>query len=107
MALTFEMAHFVVHEGDEEALRAERPEMVRALQEAFPEALAAWLTRQDDGSWLDVILWQSREAAEEAARRINEVPEARSWFRHIAASHGIRHVEVIHEQLFALDRRSA
>ena len=105
MALTFELAHFVVHEGNEEALLAERPAMVRALQEAFPNALAAWLARQDDGSWLDVILWQSRQSAEEAARRIDEVAEARSWFRHIAASHGPRHVEVIHEQLFALDRR--
>jgi predicted transcriptional regulator len=105
MALTFELAHFVVHDAHEEALLAERPEMVRALQEAFPDALAAWLTRQDDGSWLDVILWQSREAAEEAARRIDEVAEARSWFRHIAASRGLRHVEVVHEQLFGVDRR--
>jgi hypothetical protein len=103
--LTFELAQFVVRDGEEETLLAERPAMVRALREAFPAVLAAWLTRQDDGSWLDVILWQSREAAEEAAHRIDEVAEARSWFRHIAESHGLRHVEVIHEQLFALDRR--
>jgi hypothetical protein len=100
VALTFELAHFVVSEGDEEALLAERPAMVRALKEAFPEAVAAWLTKQDDGSWLDVVLWQSREAAEEAARRIDEVEEARSWFRHIEKSHGLRHVEVVHEQHF-------
>jgi hypothetical protein len=107
MALTFELAQFVVRDGEEDALLAERPAMVRALREAFPAALAAWLTRQDDGSWLDVILWQSREAAEEAARRIDEVGEARAWFRHIARSHGLRHVEVIHEQLFGLERRPA
>jgi hypothetical protein len=107
MALTFELAHFLVNKGDEEALLEERPAMVRALREAFPEALAAWLTRQDDGSWLDVILWQSREAAEEAARRIDEVADAPSWFRHIAESYGLRHVEVVHEQLFILDRRHA
>jgi hypothetical protein len=108
MALTFELAEFVVREGgEEEALLAERPAMVRALREAFPAALAAWLTRQDDGSWLDVILWQSREAAEEAADRIHEVEQARSWFRHIAESRGLRHVEVVHEQLFALELRQA
>jgi hypothetical protein len=28
--------------------------MVPALRRAFPGALATWLTRQDDGSWLDV-----------------------------------------------------
>jgi hypothetical protein len=105
--LTFELAQFVVRDGEEDAFVAERPAMVRALREAFPTALAAWLTRQSDGSWLDIILWQSREAAEEAARRIDEVPEARSWFRHIAESHGLRHVEVVHEQLFVLDRRHA
>jgi hypothetical protein len=62
------------------------------------------LTKQDDGSWLDVVLWRSREAAEEAAQRIASVPEARSWFRHVAESHGLRHVEVVHETLFALER---
>ena len=105
--LTFELAQFVVRDGEEEALLAERPAMMRALREAFPAALAAWLTKQDDGSWLDVILWQNREDAEEAARRIDEVAEARSWFRHIAQSHDLRHVEVMHEQLFMLDRRNA
>ena len=102
--LTFELAQFTVREGEEEALVAERPAMVRALREAFPAALAAWLTKQDDGSWLDVVLWESREAVEEAARRIDEVAEAHSWLRHIAESHGVRHVEVVHEQLFALER---
>jgi hypothetical protein len=49
--------------------------------------------------------WQKRKAAEEAARRIDKVPEARSWLRHIAEPQGLRHVEVIHEQLFALELR--
>lgn len=105
MQLTFELAHFVVREGDEEALLAERPAMVRALREAFPDALAAWLTREDDGSWLDIVLWRSREAAEEAARHIDQAPEAKHWFRHIAESKGLRHVEVAHEELFELPAR--
>jgi hypothetical protein len=103
MTRTFELAQFTVREGEEALLVVERPEMITALQRAFPAALAAWLTRQDDGSWLDVILWRSRDAADEAARRINELPEARSWFSHIAESRGLRHVDVVHEQLFALD----
>jgi hypothetical protein len=102
--VTFELAEFTVHDEDVPALLAERPAMIEALQQAFPAALAAWLTRQDDGSWLDVILWRSREEAEQAARRIEEVPEAKEWFRHIAESHGIRHVEVADERLFALRR---
>jgi hypothetical protein len=102
MNLTIELAAFTVREGAEAALLAERPNMVAALRRAFPAALAAWLTKQDDGSWLDVILWLSRREAEEAARRINEVPEAKRWFRHIAESQGLRHVEVAHEELFEL-----
>ena len=103
MTPTFELAEFTVREGEEAALVAERPEMISALRRAFPAALAAWLTKQDDGSWLDVILWRNREAAEDAARRVDELPEARSWFRHIAESRGLRHVEVAHEQLFDLE----
>ena len=100
MALTLELARFTVREGEEAALLAERLAMVRALDRAFPGARAAWLTREDDGSWLDVILWSSREAADDAAQRIAELPEARSWFRHIAESHGVRHAEVMHEERF-------
>ena len=83
MALTFELAAFTVRPEDEAALISERAEMIQALQRAFPAALAAWLTRQDDGSWLDVILWRSRQEAEDAARNIGGVPEAlrrRGWF---------------------------
>jgi hypothetical protein len=74
MPLTLELAAFTVRDGAEPQLRAERPEMLGALRQAFPAALAAWLTKQDDGSWLDVIPWQSREEAEEAAARIHQVP---------------------------------
>jgi hypothetical protein len=102
MTLTLELAAFTVREDAEPALLAERPEMLTALRRAFPGALAAWLTKQDDGNWLDVVLWRSRQEAEEAARRIGQVPAAKRWFRHIAESKGLRHVEVAHEQLFAL-----
>ena len=94
--LTFELASFRVAPENEAALVEERPAMIDALRRAFPGALGAWLTRQDDGSWLDIILWRSREEAEDAARRVNEVPEAAAWFRHIAESQGIRHLEVVH-----------
>jgi hypothetical protein len=100
MPLTFELASFRVAPEDEASLVEERVVMVGALRRAFPGALGAWLTKQDDGSWLDIILWRSREEAEDAARRIDGVPEARSWFRHISESHGLRHVEVVQGELF-------
>lgn len=58
---------------------AERPAMVEALRRRFPGCLAAYLSR-DDGGWLDVVLWRSRA-------------QCAAWFRHIAASGGLRHVE--------------
>jgi hypothetical protein len=97
MPLTFELASFTVKEGKEEALLAERPEMMTALQRAFPGVLGAWLAKRDDGSWVDVILWRSREEAEHAAKHVNDVPAAKAWFRHIAESRGLEHLEVAHE----------
>jgi hypothetical protein len=106
MSLTFELASFTVKGGAHEAaLLQERSAMIDALQRAFPGALAAWLARRDDGSWLDVILWRSRVEAEAAAAQIHSIPEARAWFDHIAQSRGIQHVEVADQRLLAsLDR---
>jgi predicted metal-dependent hydrolase len=107
MALTFELATFTVREGEEASLVAERPRMIAALGEAFPGVLGAWLAKRDDGSWIDLILWHSREEAEEAAKHVDGVPAAKAWFRHIAESHGLQHVEVAHEELFQFVRRSS
>jgi hypothetical protein len=106
MALTFELAMFTVRDGEEASLVAERPEVIAALGKAFPGLLGAWLGKRDDGSWVDVILWRSREEAERAAEQVDAVPAAKAWFRHIAESHGLEHVEVAHEELFELVRPS-
>jgi hypothetical protein len=90
MALTIEFARFRIHDGAEAQLVAERPGMVEAMRRRFPACLAAYLTREDDGSWLDVVLWRSRAEAEEPARLIDSVPECAAWFRHIAESGGLR-----------------
>lgn len=94
MTMVIELAHFTIHEEAEEKLLAERPVMIDALRRRFPACLAAFLTKEDDGTWLDVLLWRDRPAAEEAARLVDTVPECREWFRHIAESGGLRHVEV-------------
>jgi hypothetical protein len=106
MALTLELATFTVRDGEEASLVAERPKMIAALREAFPGLLAAWLAQRDGGGWIDVILWQSREDAEHAAKHVDGVPAAKAWFRHLAESHGLQQGEVAHEQLFDLVRRS-
>ena len=73
--------------------------MIAALAGTFPGLLGAWLAKRDDGSWVDVILWDSRASAEHAAKHVNAVPAAKAWFGHIEESHGLQHLEVAHEQL--------
>jgi hypothetical protein len=94
--MAIELARFTVHDAAEAQLVADRPAMIGALRRRFPGCLAAYLTREDDGSWLDILLWRSREEAEDAAGLINTVPECTAWFQHIAGSHGLRHTQVVH-----------
>jgi hypothetical protein len=94
MSQVFELAAFTVREGHQQALLAERKAMLTALGRVFPGLMSAWLTQRDDGSWLDVILWHSREQAENAAAHVTEVPEAAAWFSHIDQARGIEHLEV-------------
>jgi hypothetical protein len=95
MTMTIELARFTVDDDAAAQAVAERPAMLLALRERFPGCLAAYLTREDDGSWLDIVLWRSRAEAEDAARLISSVPACAAWFRHIAKSGGLRHVEVV------------
>lgn len=83
MTQTFELAAFTAHEGHEQDLLAERTVVIAALRRSFPGLMSAWLTRRDDSSWLDVILWRTREDAEYSAAHVREVPEAVAWFKHL------------------------
>jgi len=96
MSMTIELARFKIHDGAEAQLVAERPAMVQALRQRFPGCMAAYLTKEDDGDWLDLVVWRSRAEAEEAARLIDSVAACAAWFRHIAESGGLRHVQVVH-----------
>ena len=57
MAMTIQLARFTVDDDAVPALIAGRPAMVRALAGRFPGCPAAYLTREDDGSWLDIVPW--------------------------------------------------
>jgi len=95
MPLVFEHAAFTVRDGHEKALLDERPAMMAALRRAFPGLVSSWLTRREDGTWLDVILWRSLEDAGYSARHVTEVPEAVAWSGHIGESRGIEHLAIL------------
>jgi len=76
MGLVYEVVRTRVRAGAEEEMLRLRPRMIAAVRERFPELLDARLVQLDDGSWLDLVRWTSREAAERAAAAFPEIPEA-------------------------------
>jgi hypothetical protein len=89
-----EIARFTVKDGAEEAMLAERAAMVRALREHFPAHRDAYLTKLDDGTWMDVVLWSDRAQAEAAAEGVYAYPEIASWFRHTDRVIGFEYADV-------------
>jgi hypothetical protein len=57
MTMTIELARFTVDDDAVPALMAGRPAIVRALAVRFLGCPAAYLTREYDGSWLDIVPW--------------------------------------------------
>ncbi len=53
-----------------------RPALEAAARERLPGLLDIRLVRLDDGTYLDVLRWESRAAADAAIARYAEVPEA-------------------------------
>jgi quinol monooxygenase YgiN len=94
MTMVMELARFTVKPGEDDILLAERPAMVAALRTRFPGCLAAFLTREEDGGWLDVIVWRTQADAEESAREISTIPECAAWLAHLDDFKGMNHVEI-------------
>ncbi len=76
MAAVYELVRSRIRTGAEDEMLRLRPRMIAAVRERFPELIDARLIRLDDGSWLDLVEWSSREAAERAAASMSEIPEA-------------------------------
>jgi hypothetical protein len=74
----YEIVRSRVPADREQAMLDLRPRMITAMRRRFPELVEARLLKLDDGTWMDVVRWRSREAAERAAREFGEVPEARA-----------------------------
>ena len=76
MGVVYEVVRSRIRPGAEEDMLRLRPRMITAVRQRFPELLDARLVQLDDGSWLDLVRWSSREAAERAAASMSEIPEA-------------------------------
>jgi hypothetical protein len=72
----FEVVHAKVRDGAEEEMLSRRPALEAGVKEKLPGLLDITLLRLDDGTYLDVLRWESREASDAAIERFAEVPEA-------------------------------
>ena len=72
----YDVVHAKVRYGAEEEMLSRRSALEAGGREKLPGLLDIRLVRLDDGTYLDVLRWESREAADAAIERFAEVPEA-------------------------------
>jgi Antibiotic biosynthesis monooxygenase len=72
----YEVVHAKVRDGAEEEMLAKRPALEAGVREKLPGLRDIKLVRLEDGTYLDVLRWESREAADAAIELFASVPEA-------------------------------
>lgn len=72
----YDVVHTRVRDGAEEEMLSRRPALEAGVRQKLPGLLDIRLVRLDDGTYLDVLRWESREAADAAIELFAEVPEA-------------------------------
>ena len=90
-----ELARFTVDPAAAEAMLATRPAIVAELREHCPGFRGLYLARLDEQTWLDVVEWESREAADAAMETVMELPACQRMFRHIKEVVAMEHADVI------------
>ncbi len=94
MSDALEVVRLTVAPAEREAFLRERPAAIAALRERFGGLLDATLAELDDGTWIDVVRWRSREEALLAAEQFPSVPQAAAWAGRIAEVREMLHGEV-------------
>jgi heme-degrading monooxygenase HmoA len=72
----YDVVHAKVRGGAEEEMLNRRPALEAGVRKKLPGLLDIRLVRLDDGTYLDVLRWESREAADAAIELFAKVPEA-------------------------------
>jgi hypothetical protein len=72
----YDVVHAKVRDGVEEEMLRRRPDLETGVKKKLPGLLDIRLVRLDDGTYLDILRWESREAADTAMKKFDEVPEA-------------------------------
>ena|ERR671924_505711 len=72
----YDVTHAKVREGAEEELARRLPALHAGVREKLPGLREITLLRVDDGTYIHVLRWESREAADAASEKFGEVAEA-------------------------------
>ena len=94
MPRALELARFTVKPENVDALFAARPAMVAALR-TFPGFIDINLGRLDETTFVDVVLWESREQAEAAAAQAPNHPGLARIFSLIDQTLAFEHADVV------------
>jgi hypothetical protein len=102
--MIMELARFTVDPQSEQAFLAARPAMVEAVTRHVPGLESISLVRLADGSWLDVVTWTSREAAERGATLAAALHDAKVWLDHIDEDLSMDLGEIVDSAIAGLSR---
>src|SRR5919107_3846031 len=72
----YDVVHARVRDGAEDEMLSRGPALEAGVRQKLPGLLDIRLLRLDDGTYLDVLRWESRGAADAATELFAEVPEA-------------------------------
>lgn len=61
-------------------MKEKRKVALEALHGGFPGLVSEQLVRLDERTWMDLIVWDTRETADTAAERAPQIPEAAAYF---------------------------
>jgi hypothetical protein len=94
---TLELARFTVDPAVVDEMLATRPGLAAALRAQCRGFRRLYLSRLDERTWLDVVEWGDRQAAEEAAVTVMNLPECKQMFAFIDNVVSMEHAEVVDE----------
>lgn len=69
--------------GTHDTLRAMRAQMVAEYEQHWPGQFRTQLLELEDGSWLDLWIWSTRELAERALAEEEKTPTFGEWRAHV------------------------
>jgi len=90
---TLELGRYIVEGEQERPFLAKRGAMVEAAKENFPGLIDVTLARLDDGSYVDVLIWEDRHFCEMA--KAEAVPAVADWLRHTGEDFSVEFGKVV------------